>query len=159
MAGRARALAIIEHTSTAAGYQATLVYHVPGADRAPAAEPLSIQLDYDKTSLTVDDRVIVTATVTNRMAATAPMVILDLPIPAGFVLDSEDLESLKSGDKIAKYQLTGAGDRLSPGIAARRAPRDSLPLRATMPVTVTAPAARVYEYYNPDHQASRRPRR
>jgi hypothetical protein len=30
-----------------------------------------------------------TATVTNRMAAAAPMVILDLPIPGGFAIDSE----------------------------------------------------------------------
>ena len=99
-------LAITDRTGTATGYQATLAYHVPGADRPHGAEPLSIQLVYDKTTLVVDDRVKATATVTNRTAVAAPMVILDLPIPAGFAVDAEDLETLCSSGKIAKYQVT-----------------------------------------------------
>ncbi len=156
--GGGHRLAIIEHTSTAAGYQATLVYHMPGADRPPAAEPLSIQLDYDKTSLTVDDRVNVTATVANHLPATAPMIILDLPIPPGFALESEDFESLKSSEKIAKYQLTARS-----AIVYLRELRPGEPLaihyhlRATMPIKITAPAARAYEYYNPDHHAATTP--
>ena len=73
-------LAIVEHTSTAAGYQATLVYHVLGEAHSRANQPLSIQLEYDKTSLTVDDRVNATATVTNPAPpAAAPH---DHPRPA-----------------------------------------------------------------------------
>ena len=83
------------------------------------------------------------------------MIILDLPIPAGFALDSEDFESLKSSEKIAKYQLTARS-----AIVYLRELRPGEPLaihyhlRATMPIKITAPAARVYEYYNPDHQAA-----
>jgi hypothetical protein len=40
------------------------------------------------------------------MATTAPMVILDLPIPGGFAIDSEDLAKLVKEEKIAKFQVT-----------------------------------------------------
>jgi hypothetical protein len=151
-------LGITDRTGTATGYQATLAYHVPGADRPQGAEPLSIQLVYDKTTLVVDDRVRATATVTNRMADAAPMVILDLPIPAGFAVDVEDLETLRTSSKIAKYQVT---PRSAIVYLRTLSPSEPLELvyhlRATMPVKITAPPARAYEYYNPDHQAQTAP--
>jgi hypothetical protein len=153
--GGSHRLAIADRTGTATGYQATLVYHVPGADRPGGAEPLSIQLVYDKTALVVDDLVRATATVTNRTAAAAPMVILDLPIPAGFAVEVEDFEALRVAGKIAKYQVTPRS-----AIVYLRALSPTEPLelvyhlRATMPVKITAPPARAYEYYNSDHQAT-----
>jgi hypothetical protein len=47
-----------------------------------------------------------TATVFNRMPETAPMVILDLPIPPGFAIDADDLAALGTKGTIAKYELT-----------------------------------------------------
>ncbi len=151
-------LVITDRTGTATGYQATLVYHVPGADRAQGGEPLSIKLVYDKTSLVVDDRVKATATVTNKTAIAAPMVILDLPIPAGFAVDVEDLEALRSAGKIAKYQVTPRSAIIYLRVLDPSEPLE-LPyhLRATMPVKITAPPARAYEYYNPDCQATTGP--
>ncbi len=151
-------LAIADRTETATGYQATLVYHLPGGDRPPDAGPLSIELVYDKTALTVDDRGGVKATVTNRTADMAPMVILDLPIPAGFAVEAEDFETLRSSGRIAKYQVTPRSTivylrALSPAEPLELTYR----LRATMPVKIVAQAARVYEYYNPDHQAATAP--
>ena len=151
-------LVITDRTGTATGYQATLAYHVPGAEHQRGPEPLSIQLVYDKTTLAVDDRVKATATVRNQMTGAAPMVILDLPIPAGFALEVDDLGTLRSSAKIAKYQMTARS-----AIVYLRAiePSDRLELayhlRATMPVKVTAPPARAYEYYNPDCQAMTAP--
>ena len=34
------------------------------------------------------------------------MVIVDLPIPAGFALETADLDSLRTAGRIAKYQTT-----------------------------------------------------
>jgi type II secretory pathway pseudopilin PulG len=151
-------LGIAESTGTATGYQATLAYHVPGAERPRDGEPLSIELVYDKTTLVVDDRVGATATVTNRTAAAAAMVILDLPIPAGFAVDAEDFEALRSSGKIAKYQVT---PRSAIVYLRTLSPSEPLELvyhlRATMPVKITAPPARAYEYYNPDRQAQTAP--
>ena len=151
-------LAITDRTGTATGYQATLAYNVPGTDHPLEAEPLSIQLVYDKTALAVDDRVKATATVKNQMTGAAPMVILDLPIPAGFALEADDLEALRSSGKIAKYQVTAKErDRLSPRVGPSDRLELSYHLRATMPVKVTAPPARAYEYYNPDRRATSAP--
>jgi len=151
-------LAITDRTGTATGYQATLAYHVPGADRSRGAEPLSIQLVYDKTTLVVDDRVKATAMVTNRTTVAAPMVILDLPIPAGFAVDVEDLETLRSSGKIAKYQVTQRSAIVYLRMLGPSEPLElSYHLRATMPVKITVPPARAYEYYNPDYQATTAP--
>ena len=122
------------------------------------AEPLSIQLVYDKTALVVDDRVKATATVTNRTTVAAPMVILDLPIPAGFVVEAEDLETLRSSGKIAKYQVTPRSAIIYLRMLDPSEPLElTYYLRATMPVKITAPPARAYEYYNPDCQAMTAP--
>lgn len=148
-------VAIREPSATGTGFLATLAYHVPGKDRRAASEPLSIELDYDKTTLAVDDQVRVMATVTNRMADPAPMVILDLPIPAGFAVETADFDASRQGGQIAKYQLTPRSvivylRALNPGQPLKLSYR----LRATMPVKITAPGARAYEYYNPDRQAA-----
>ncbi len=154
MARGSHRLEITDRTGPATGYQATLVHHVPGEEHAAEAEPLSIRLVYDKTTLVVDDRVGATATVTNRTAVSAPMVILDLPIPAGFSVEAEDFEALRSQGKIAKYQATPRSV-----ILYLRTLNPSEPLelayhfRATMPVKILVQGARAYEYYNPDRQA------
>ena len=90
---------------------------------------------------------------TNRQNQTAPMVILDLPIPGGFAIDSDDLAALVKAEKIAKFQVTARQAivylrGLEPGKPLKLDYR----LRATMPVKVTASPARVYEYYDPGKQ-------
>ena len=78
------------------------------------------------------------------------MVILNLPIPGGFVIDPGELDELVGSQKIAKYQITARQAivylrRLDPGHSLEFRYR----LRATMPVKVTVPDAQVYEYYDP----------
>jgi hypothetical protein len=147
-------LTVTEHSDTAAGYQVTLRYHVPGVKAPDRREPLAISLVYDRTELAVQDTVTATATVVNQMQETAPMVLLDLPIPPGFALEAEDLSKLVTAGSIAKYQVN---PRTAVVYLRGLEPGESLQLRyrlrATMPVKVTAPSARVYEYYDPDKQA------
>ncbi len=152
-------LAITEQGEAGTGYQLAFRYHVPGGvpDRR---EALGIDLAYDRTGLTVGDTVTATATVTNRTPRAAPMVMLDLPVPAGFVIAAEDLEALVKSGSVAKFQLTPRQAivylrGLQPGKALTLRYR----LRSTMPVKVTVPAARVYEYYNPDRQGRTQPQR
>ena len=149
---------ITDRSGTAAVYQVSFRYHLPPAkEPAPqeAQETLSIELAYDKTGLAVNDTVGVTATVVNKTADAAPMVILDLPIPAGFAMIAEDLDKLAAGGAIAKYQLT---PRSAIVYLRQLPPAEPLVLhyrlRATMPVKITAAPARAYEYYNPDRQVS-----
>ena len=104
--------------------------------------------------MTIDDVLFATATVTNRMDAVAPMVIVDLPIPAGFALEPDGLEEAADAGSIAKYQVTPRS-----AIVYLRSLEPGKPLvlryglRASMPVKLTTSPARVYEYYDPDKQA------
>ena len=149
-------LTLTEHSDTAAGYQVVLSYHVP--DEKPVAgqledqqRPLSITVEYDRIRLTVDQTVTATATVTNHLPAVAPMVIVDLPIPPGFSVVTDDLRQMVAADQIARFEVTAR----SVIVYLRELPAKKplvlrYGLRATMPVKVTAEPARVYEYYDPD---------
>ena len=87
--------------------QFTVRYHVEGDEAWPdTAPPLQISLAYDNTRISVDDYVTAQATIVNNMADTAPMVIVDLPIPGGFKLEPDELEELMVSDQIAKYEVT-----------------------------------------------------
>ena len=88
------------------------------------------------------------------------MVILDLPIPAGFEITPDQLAELDGSKLIEKYQI-----RARKAIIYLRDVQPGKPLtlrydlRAKMPVKVAVPAARAYEYYNPDKQAVSGPSR
>jgi uncharacterized protein YfaS (alpha-2-macroglobulin family) len=151
-AGNQYSLNLTDHTNTAVGYQVTLRYNIPSGDTATDAdeEPLSIDIQYDRDRLKVDEMVTATATATNNMDEAAPMVIVDLPIPGGFAIDPGELDELVGSQKIAKYQITARKAivylrRLEPAESIRLRYR----LRATMPVEVAVPNAEVYEYYDP----------
>lgn len=154
--GRNR-LQLTEVTNKSSNYQVVFRYHVPDPDEPPPQEPLTITLDYDKTNLAVGDTVQVEARIRNNMDREAPMVILDLPIPAGFAIVSDEWEELVRANRIEKYQPNPRSvvvylRSLPPGRVLSLQYR----LQATMPVRVSVPGARVYEYYNADRQGRSR---
>jgi uncharacterized protein YfaS (alpha-2-macroglobulin family) len=103
----------------------------------------------------VDDHVNATATVTNHRSEPAPMVILDLPVPAGFALETDDLAILVTVGALAKFQLTPRSAILYlRGLEPDRPLELRYRLRATMPVKLTVPPARAYEYYDPQRQGT-----
>ncbi len=149
-------LRVTEQSDTAAGYQFALRYHVPDAAVPKTPGPLSIAIEYDRTALAVHDEILVTATVTNHRKTAAPMVMLDLPVPAGFAVTAD----VGLSPPVAKVQHTARSmivylRQLKPGKPLRLQYR----LRATMPVKVTAAGGRVYEYYDPDTVAVSMPER
>ncbi len=108
---------------------------------------------YDRSSLWVSDVLAAKATVINNQNTEAPRVILDLPIPGGFVIKRESLDRAVTKGTIAKYQVTPRSAivylrGLRPGAKLELDYR----LQATMPVKVTVPAPNAYEYYNPDRK-------
>jgi uncharacterized protein YfaS (alpha-2-macroglobulin family) len=123
-------------------------------------EPLSISVQYDRSRLVQGEIATVTAVVKNNLNKAANMVMVDLGIPPGFELLSEDLEaykektsSAKSG-RLEKFSLTatqailyfdaiGAGDTVT--LTYR--------LRAKYPMRARTFASRVYEYYEPEVSA------
>jgi hypothetical protein len=157
-AGKTHRLKVREQGDGGAGYQIIFRQYVDLVDREIENKPLSIAIDYDRTSLSVSDVVSATATVHNNLNTTAPMVILDLPIPAGFSVTGDDFEQALEQSKIAKYETTQRSmviylRAMQPGEEFQIQYR----LRATMPVKVTAPAPAAYLYYDPDQRAEGKP--
>lgn len=143
-------LKLVDRTSAGTGYQVTFRHHIPEAPAEKPSEPLAIDIAYDKTKLSVNDMVTATATVTNTMTTDAPMVILDLPVPAGFRMATEPIQNMVAQGQIAKFQQNARSTvvylrGLKPGETLTL----TYELQATMPVKLTVPAPVAYEYYNP----------
>jgi len=144
-------------------YQIVGSYFLPW-DEKPASEALSINVAYDRTHLAQDDVATATATIKNNLPKAANMVMVDLGIPPGFDLLSEDLQTYvekSAGQKSArleKFSLTATQailyfNSIAPGDAVVVHFR----LRAKYPIRARTFRSRVYEYYDPDVSSVARP--
>ena len=144
-------------------YQVVGRYFVPWTER-PAREALSIDVAYDRTRLAQDDIATATATVRSNLDKQANMVMVDLGIPPGFDLLSEDLQAYQErtarqkGGRLEKFTQTATQailyfDSLAPGATVTLTFR----LRAKYPIRARTFASRVYEYYDPEVQSVARP--
>jgi len=146
-----------------------LAYQIAGRYFAPwqqaaTPEPLAIEVKYDRTRLAQDEVVTGTATIRNNLDKTAKMVMVDLGIPPGFELLSEDLQKMvertagSKSQRLEKFNMTAAQAIL---YFDSIAPRDSFEvryrLRAKYPIHAQGFASRVYEYYDPNVNATARP--
>jgi uncharacterized protein YfaS (alpha-2-macroglobulin family) len=146
-----------------------LAYQVVGSfflpwDKQPDNEPLSIDVAYDRTHLAQDDIATATATVKNNLPKSANMVMVDLGIPPGFDLLSEDLQAYheksagrKSG-RLEKFSLTATQAILYfDSFASGDTVRIPFRLRAKYPIRAKTFQSRVYEYYDPEVSSLTRP--
>jgi hypothetical protein len=144
-------------------YQVVGSYFLPW-DEKPAKEPLSIDVAYDRNRLAQNDIVTATAVITNNLPKTANMVMVDLGIPPGFDLLSEDLQTLveksaghKSG-RLEKFSLTATQAILYfNSIAPAETVTVQFRLRAKYPIRARTFQSRVYEYYDPEVNSVARP--
>jgi hypothetical protein len=145
------------------GYQVAGQYFVPW-DEKPADEALSIAVNYDRTHIAQNDTVTATATVSNNLKKSANMVMVDLGIPPGFELLSEDLEEYqeksagRKGGRLEKFNLTPTQAILYfDAFAPRETVSLRFRLRAKYPVRAETFKSRVYEYYDPEVGSLARP--
>lgn len=144
-------------------YQVAGEYFVPWSAKT-SAEPLSIEVSYDRTRLSQGDFASATATVRNHLSKTANMVMVDLGIPPGFELLTEDFDDFrnqsagrKSG-RLEKFNLTATHAILYfDSIAADDSIALRYRLRAKYPIRSRTFQSRVYEYYNPEVTSVARP--
>ena len=144
-------------------YQVVGSYFLPWNEK-PASEPLSIDVAYDRTHLAQDDIATATATIKNNLDKSANMVMVDLGIPPGFDLLSEDLQTYqersagrKSG-RLEKFSLTATQAILYfDSFAAGDTVTLRFRLRAKYPIRARTFQSRVYEYYDPDVHSVARP--
>ncbi len=144
-------------------YQIVGSYFVPW-NESPANEALSISVDYDRTHLAQDDLATATAVIKNNLPKSANMVMVDLGIPPGFDLLSEDLQAFveksasQKSSRLEKFSQTATQAILYfNSIGAGDTVRIQFRLRAKYPIRARTFQSRVYEYYDPDVSSVARP--
>lgn len=144
-------------------YQVVGRYFTPW-DEKPALEPLSIDVAYDRTKLAQNDIATATITVRNNLPKTANMIMVDLGIPPGFDLLSEDLQSFqeKTGGagngRLEKFSLTATQAILYfNALSPKQTVTLNYRLRAKYPIRARTFQSRVYEYYDPGVNSTARP--
>jgi uncharacterized protein YfaS (alpha-2-macroglobulin family) len=157
-------------------YQVTGSYYLPWQDLPKYSEELALKqavtmdVAYDRTELEVDDTVTVDVTVSmNEPGARADWALVDLGIPPGFSVNSEDLSALVSyyddavsgsgresaegvltAPTIERYELTGRQILVYIGNLSAGNPLSfSYRLTAKFPLRAQTPASNAYDYYNP----------
>jgi hypothetical protein len=144
-------------------YQVVGSYFLPW-DEKPANEPLSIDVAYDRNRLAQDDIATATATIKSNLPKAANMVMVDLGIPPGFDLLSEDLQTyLEKTDgyktaRLEKFSLTATQAILYfNSIAPGETVTVHFRLRAKYPVRARTFQSKIYEYYDPEVSSIARP--
>ena len=144
-------------------YQVVGRYFTPW-EQKPASEALSIDLAYDRTRLAQNDIATEKVTIRNNLAKTANMVMIDLGIPPGFDLLSEDLQALQDRSpgvapgRLEKFSLTATQAILYfNALSAKQEVTFTVRLRAKYPIRARTFQSRVYEYYDPKQSATAPP--
>jgi hypothetical protein len=125
---------------------------------------LTIDVAYDRAKLAQNDVVTATATVRNNLPEFAKMVMVDLGIPPGFELLSEDLQSFQektageASGRLEKFSQTATQAILYfNGLAPGQTVSLKFRLRAKYPIRAKTFESRVYEYYDPVVSATAQP--
>jgi uncharacterized protein YfaS (alpha-2-macroglobulin family) len=154
-------------------YQIAGSYYLPWDDviagQGPESEePLTIDVHYDRTELEVDDTVEVQVDVKLNQPGRAEWALIDLGIPPGFSVNTEDLAALVTRYEdvpedydlptIERFEMTGRQVLVYIGGLSFEHPLNfSYRMQAKFPLIAKAPASTVYDYYNPGKSAFEAP--
>jgi type II secretory pathway pseudopilin PulG len=129
-------------------YQVVGRYYTRGwpTERTTTGSPITV--DYDHSTVRPGDIVNARARVNAPRTMTMPMI--ELSIPPGFTVVTDDFDRMKAQGTIARYDLTGSQvilylRELPGGVQQTFAYR----LRAAYPASVTVRPSAVYPYYEP----------
>ncbi len=118
-------------------------------------------MSYDRGELAVNDMVGVGVTVTlNEAGGRAESALIDLGLPPGFSVQTEDLEALVTRSQdlpkdypypvVQRYELTGRQILIYiSNLSAGQPLHFTYHLKAKYPLAAQTPASNVYDYYNP----------
>ena len=145
---------ITQDEETGLPYQLVGAYWVP--EKTPkrlSKKELEIQVDYDRTQLSVDDILQCTVEIRRNGATPVNMAIIDLGVPPGFKVDPSAFRKLVKSGVLAKYELTGNQcilyvRNIQPG----KPLRFGYKLKALYPIRAKVRPSRVYEYYQPENE-------
>lgn len=139
-------------------YELTTAYYIPWKELPrPLQPPFTIDVDYDRTKLAVNDVVNVDVAIKLNRAGAAQMVMIDLGIPPGFAVQTPTLDELV-GKKIQKYTVTPRQLIIYLDEVTSKEPvRLSYSIKAKYPIKAKVRSSRVYEYYNTDDEGVENP--
>ena len=147
-------------------YQVITSYYLPwpGPTSTPTTPsvPQGVRIDvsYDRTELSVNDIVQVTAEVEVLTEGVAGTLLVDLGIPPGFTPLTADLDGLVSDGLIERYELTGRQIIFYlTNVPSGEVKQLPYRLQARFPIRAQAPASTVYDYYTPEQRATEAPQR
>jgi uncharacterized protein YfaS (alpha-2-macroglobulin family) len=144
-------------------YQVTTAYYLPWKETPVPTQTgaLNILVSYDRSTLAVDDMVGVQVEVTNHQPGAAQWVIVDLGVPPGFNVLTEDLDELIKQSAslkthIKRYEMAGRSvilylENMTGTI------RFNYRMKARLAVKALTPASTVYDYYNPEVRSVQQP--
>ncbi len=137
-------------------YNLVSAFNVPWEEAAEEVEgPLSVAVQYDRTSLAVDETVAATVTVTNNSAQLQNMALVTLGLPPGFEVEREDFAPYLEAGSLSKVDVTGRQVILYVSeLAADANLAITYHLRATMPVTASDGGGSVQLYYQPEQKST-----
>ena len=142
-------------------YQVTTRYYLPW-DQVPPSPPeeelLTIDLGYSRTTLAINDELTVNVGIKLNREGVVKLALIDLGVPPGFTVLSEDLSRLVEMGLIARYELTGRQIIIYLEEFSSAEPLQfSYRLRARFPMRAQTPPSVAYDYYNPGSLAMRAP--
>ena len=142
-------------------YQVTTSYYLPWSYVPPTPESeklVDIQVSYDRTSVAVNDEVGVNVRVRLTKEGKARMTLVDLGVPPGFSVVTEDLEAAVKAKTIARYELAGRQIIVYLEEFDYKKPvAFSYHLKAKFPLRAKTPSSTMYDYYNPSATATQAP--
>jgi hypothetical protein len=142
-------------------YQVATRYYLPWDQVEPVPESeelITIKVAYDRTELAVNDEVTVDVSARLNREGVVKMALIDLGVPPGFDVLSEDLARLVERGVIARYELTGRQVIVYVKDLSSEAPlRFSYRLRARFPMRAQVAPSSAYDYYNPENVTVRQP--
>ena len=142
-------------------YQVATRYYLPWDQVPPTPdmkEPITIDVNYDRTALAVNDEVTVDVGVRLNEEGVVRMALVDLGVPPGFTVLTEDLSRLVEQGVIARYELTGRQIIIYLEDFSSEAPLAfSYRLRARFPMRAQTPPSSAYDYYNPTDTTTEAP--
>ncbi len=145
---------------TAAMYQLVGRWYLPWSD-LPAEEkvqPLSIQVKYDATTISKDELLKANVRMNYNAAAPTFMVLVDLGIPPGFVVDESAFRKLVEDKTIERYSMTQRQISLYFGtMQPGQEVKFQYALQPKYPIKAKTPKSVAYEYYSPDRRGESAP--
>jgi uncharacterized protein YfaS (alpha-2-macroglobulin family) len=153
-------------------YQITGSFYVPWdkvAEVAPQPEEaITIRVDYDRTELEVEEVITASVEVALNVEGNAEWALIDLGIPPGFTVMSDDLSALVARYEdtpedyafptVERYELTGRQILVYiANLSYGQSLTFDFRLQAKYPLRAQTPASSAYDYYNPDSRGEAQP--